>query len=112
ASRGWVGRHRAGENRHERALAGAVLADESAHFSVTNRQIDAIERTRGAERLADAAHLEAGRYGFSHRFRSGCSSSWRSGSSRWSRDTSRTPVSMRGSTFSPRRWATMVFTPR
>ena len=43
-----------------------------------HREVDAVERDRRAERLRDAAHLEARRssYGFSHFERSGCSSSF------------------------------------
>ena len=47
-----VGRQRAGENRHQRALAGAVLADERADLAAAHREIDAVERDGRAERLA------------------------------------------------------------
>ena len=67
-------------------------------------EIDAVERDGRAERLADAAHLEARRRSagyFSHLDRSGCSSSLASGSFMCSRVISRTPVSIRCSTGSP-----------
>ncbi len=100
-----------GENRHERALAGAVLADERAHFPAAHGEVHTVERDGAAERLAHAAHLElraclaeAARrrgYGFNHRDRSGCSSSLTAGSDILSRVMSCAPVSMRFSTGRP-----------
>src|SRR4029077_16522906 len=98
---------------HQRALAGAVLADERAHFSGAHGEIDAGERDRGAKGFAHAAHLEPRRaQGFSHFDRSGCNSSRASASFMRSRVMSRTPVSMRFSTGWPCRCATIVLTPR
>ena len=106
--------NRAGQDGHQRALARAVLADQRAHLARPDGEIHAVQRHRGAERLPHAAHLEARRGGqfFSHRARSGCRSSFASGSFMCSRVTSRTPVSIRFSTASPLRCATIVFTPR
>ena len=101
--RAGVGPERAGQDAHQRALAGAVLSDERAHFAAGHGDVHPVERHRRAERLADAAHLEArrpARY-FSHFLRSGCISSFISGVSIVSRVTMRTPVSMRRSTFAP-----------
>jgi hypothetical protein len=69
----------AGEDGHERALAGAVLSDERADFAIGHREIDSIDSDRGGERLPDAAHLESRRAYFSHFDRSGVSSSFTSG---------------------------------
>ena len=112
--RAGVGPLRARQDAHQRALAGAILPDERAHFSARHGDVHAVERHRRAERLADAAHLEARRSGhcFSHFFRSGCISSFISGVSIVSRVTMRTPVSMRRSTLAPLMWSTRVFTPR
>ena len=54
-----VGRQRAREDRHQRALAGAVLADEPADLPAGDGELDAVERDGGAERLADVAHRES-----------------------------------------------------
>ncbi len=87
------------EDGHQRALAGPVLADERADLARTHAEVHRIERHGGAERLADAVHLESRRvYGFSHRERSGCKSSLASASFMRSRVISRTPVSTRVST--------------
>ncbi len=120
--RAGVGAKRAGEDRHQRALARAVLADDRADLAGIDEQIDAVDSERRAERLPDPAHLEArsGRrscsvvsYGFfSHRSRSGLRSSAASGEFMSARETTRTPVSMRRSTFCPLMWSTIVFTPR
>ena len=108
-----VRRQRARENRHQRALPGAVLADERADLAATHGEIHGIERHGRAEGLAHAAHLESRRaHGFSHFDRSGCSSSLASGSFMRSRVISRTPVSIRFSTGWPFRCATIVLTPR
>jgi hypothetical protein len=50
---------RARDHLHERALAGAVLADKRVDLARLNREIDAGERDRRAERLSDAAHHQA-----------------------------------------------------
>ncbi len=120
--RAGVGAERAGEDRHQRALARAVLTHDRADLAGIDEQIDAVDSKRRAERLPDPAHLEArsGRrscgvvsYGFfSHRSRSGLRSSAASGEFMSARETTRTPVSMRRSTFCPLMWSTIVFTPR
>ncbi len=79
--RALVWRNGAGEDRHQRALARAVLADKRAHLARMHRQARAIERDGGAEPLTHAPHLEARpAYGFSHRDKSGCNSSFASAS--------------------------------
>ena len=70
------------KNRHQRALARAVLADERAYFPAAHSKIDTVEGNGAAERLAHAAHFElraclaeAARrrgYGFNHRAASAC----------------------------------------
>src|SRR6267143_1206436 len=109
-----VGFERARQDPHQRALARTVLADERAHFAGLDGEIDAVERDGRAERFAHAAHLEPRRraYRFSHLSRSGCSSSFASGSFMCSRVISRTPVSIRFSTGLPLMCDTIVFTPR
>jgi hypothetical protein len=72
--RAGVGLDRARQDRHERALAGAVLPDERAHLPGGDCEVDAVDRHGGAKHLAHAAHLEArraGRHGVP-RDRSGC----------------------------------------
>ena len=71
-------------------LLPAPFWPTSAQISpARDREIDAVERDGRAERLADAAHLEARRRGSgacrSHFERSGCSSSFISGWSMFSR---------------------------
>src|SRR6185295_13223480 len=96
------------EDRHQRALARAVLADQPADLSRGDRQLDAVQRHRGAESLADAVHPEAKR----HFFRSGSSSVLISGVSMLAFVATWTPVSIRFSTGCPLRCATIVFTAR
>ena len=80
--RSGIGNDGAGKNRHQRALARAVLPDERAHFPAAHSEVDTVERDGAAERLAHAAHFElcaclaeAARrrgYGFNHRAASAC----------------------------------------
>src|SRR5206468_6856473 len=51
---------RAGEDAHQRALAGAVLTDQAADFSFGDGQIHPVERDGRAKGFPDAAHREAG----------------------------------------------------
>ena len=55
-----VGVH-AGDDLHQRALAGAVLADETMDLAGGQREVDAVQRQHAAEGLADALELEDGR---------------------------------------------------
>ena len=48
----------AGEDLHQGALAGAVLADQSVDLARQQVEIDAVERGRAAEALGDAAERE------------------------------------------------------
>ena len=59
-----VRRHDPGRDAHERALARAVLADQSVDFPGPDVEVDAVEDFDLAEALADAPHLEQ-----SHLFR-------------------------------------------
>ena len=59
AHRTRVAGERAGEDGHQRALARAVLTDEREDLARADRQVHAVQRHRRAERLLDAAHLEA-----------------------------------------------------
>ena len=53
-----IGPVRPGEDFHQRALAGAVLADQGADFARFNAERDAVERPRGPERLGDVSHFQ------------------------------------------------------
>ena len=44
-----IGFQRTGEDCHQRALAGAVLADETAHLALAHHEVDAVERDRRGE---------------------------------------------------------------
>ena len=50
----------AGEDLHQRALAGAVLADQPVDLARQQLEIDAVERGRAAEALGDAAERQDG----------------------------------------------------
>jgi hypothetical protein len=60
AHRAGVRPHRAGEDLHQGALARAVLADQRVHLAGPHRQVDAVQRDRRAERLADPGHVQEG----------------------------------------------------
>ena len=95
---------------HERALAGAVLADERVHLAGRRRRRSTPPSATVAPKdfrtpRADQACERAIVYSPSHFLRSGWRSSLIAGSSMFSLVTSRAPVSMRASTFSPRRCA-------
>src|SRR5215203_6511083 len=107
-----IGADCSGEYGHQRAFAGTVLPYERAYFAATHREADTVERDSGSKRLAHVAHLELCGYGFNHRDRSGCSSSFTAGSAILSRVMSCAPVSIRFSTAWPRRCSTNVLTPR
>jgi hypothetical protein len=49
----------AGEDFHECAFAGSVLADEGVDFAGEDFEVDATESDGGAEGFADAPHEEA-----------------------------------------------------
>ena len=107
-----VGREDSREELHQRRLAGAVLSHESADFPRSHPEVDSGDGERRAESFDQAPGLEDLRHYFSHRSMSGRRSSAFLGSFMLSRVTSVTPVSMRAGTSSPRRWETMVLTPR
>ena len=52
-----VGGERAGEDVHQRRLAGAVVADQTDALSALDGKIHAVERVDGAEMLFDAVQL-------------------------------------------------------
>ena len=52
------GTHGAAEHFHQRAFAGAVLADQRQHFAPSGRQGDTFERLRGPKALADVDHSQ------------------------------------------------------
>ena len=54
----FVRRMRAGKHFHERALAGAVFADQREHFAGTDGEIHAVERQSRAEAFAHAFHAQ------------------------------------------------------
>src|SRR5262249_52840966 len=104
----------AGEDLHERALAGAVLAEEGVDFAAANREVRAREGLHLAEALRHPLHRQqdGGIAQFSHAVRSGESSAWIFGSVIDSFVAIWTPVSMRLSTGLPSRAATTAPTPR
>ena len=55
-----VARVDAGQDLHQRRLAGAVRAEQRHHLAGLDDEVDVVEHGDAAERLADAAHLEAG----------------------------------------------------
>src|SRR5206468_1700079 len=59
----------AGQDLHERRLAGAVLADEGVDLAGTHLEADAVERDDTRVALADPAHLEEGSGGGGHALR-------------------------------------------
>jgi hypothetical protein len=50
----------AGHHLDERALAGAVLADERVRLAGGEREVDGVERRRAGEALRDPLHAEEG----------------------------------------------------
>src|SRR5206468_336054 len=50
----------AAQDLDERALAGAVVADEPEHLALAQDEVDASEDDECAEALGHAAHLERG----------------------------------------------------
>src|ERR1019366_5722675 len=124
-----VGRLYAGEDLHQRALAGAVLPEDGVHLARSRLELDPAQRDGRAERLAEVgqldarcahrqqcslarAHADGVDYSPSHALRSGFTRARPSGVSRLSFVTSVGPVSMRFSTPSPWMCATMFFTAR
>ena len=57
--RAGVARVDAGEDLHQRRLAGAIRAEERHDLARRDDEIDIGEHRHAAERFADAAHLEA-----------------------------------------------------
>src|SRR6185369_2434204 len=108
--RPFIGRVRAREHLHERALARAVLADQCMVFARPDDEVDSVQRDGRSEALADARHLEVG--GGGHCACSGRRRALISGWSMFSGVAMATPVSTRFSTAEPRRWETIVFTAR
>ncbi len=53
-----VVREQAGEDAHDRRLAGAVLADQAVHLRGRELEIDPGDRGGGAKHLADAGHAD------------------------------------------------------
>ena len=50
----------AGYDLHQRALAGAVLADEAVHLALAQREVDAAERLHPTEGFGDLDKLQEG----------------------------------------------------
>ena len=61
-TRARVGRERAGDDLHQRRLAGAVLPEQRVHGAGADREVRAGERDDAAVRLADASRLEHAAY--------------------------------------------------
>ena len=55
-----VGLVRAGQNLHQRGLAGAVLAHQRQHLAAPCLEADVVERLDPGEGLGNSAHLEPG----------------------------------------------------
>src|SRR5262249_24260468 len=104
-----VGGERTGQDLHQRALAGTVLAHQRVHFSRQDFQIHAAERSHRAERLADMLHAQE-RTQCSHGRRSGDKIALVAGSFMLSRVTSCTPVSTRAPTVLPPSLSTAAWT--
>src|SRR5437016_1948191 len=51
-----IGAQRSGYDIHQRALAGAVLANQSVHFAFAQIHADAVERNRGTEALMNVGN--------------------------------------------------------
>jgi hypothetical protein len=49
---------RPGQHLDQRRLAGAVLAEQAVHLTVTDVEVDTAERTDTREGLDDAVHLQ------------------------------------------------------
>jgi hypothetical protein len=56
-----VARIRAGEDLHERGLAGAVLADQPDDLAARHRQVDPAQGVHPGKPFVDAAQVEHGR---------------------------------------------------
>ena len=48
----------AGQDLHQRRLAGAVLADQPEHLAATDFEVDIVQRDDARKALADAAHRQ------------------------------------------------------
>ena len=111
-----VGLQRAREDLHERALAGAVLAEQRVHLArarPTGRRRPAPAWRRSASsRRASRARGRGRCYSFSHFLKSGLSSACASGVPIVARVISVAPVSIRLSTGRPARWSTIALTAR
>jgi hypothetical protein len=53
-----VGRVDAGQQLHQRGLAGAVLADQRQHLAAAQVEVHVLERLDAGEALGDPAHLQ------------------------------------------------------
>src|SRR5438876_10839713 len=51
-----IGAQRSGYDIHQRALAGAVLANQSVHLAFAQIHADAVERNRGTEALVNVGN--------------------------------------------------------
>ena len=56
----------AGDDLHQRALAGAVLADETMDLAGGEREVDPAQRLDAAEGLRDPVQFEDGRAALRH----------------------------------------------
>ena len=68
-----VGRVDAGDDLHQRRLAGAVLAHQRVHMAALQAELHVVERQHAGERLADVVDLEQifgvrDRAAFAHEF--------------------------------------------
>jgi len=50
----------AGENFHQRALTGAILANYGQHFSLVELQLHLVQRAHAGKALTDAMHGQQG----------------------------------------------------
>ena len=66
-----VGLIHTGHDFDQRALASAVLTEQSMHFAGIQRQRYIIERLGGVKALGDVVHLQHGHFAFSRRHGSG-----------------------------------------
>ena len=102
--RAGVGAARAAQDIHQRALAGAVFADQRVRFAGRHRKESRRAAPRFAERFAYASHRESRRTHTASRYSAsgGCSSGRTDSLCMFSVVTNTTPVSMRDSTVARR----------
>src|SRR5207245_3745709 len=96
---------RAGDDAHQRALAGAVLPDQGVHLAGVEHQVHAVQRHSRAEPLREARDPEHAHCSIRYRAIGGVTSSCVAAAPRFAPVTSATPVSMSRTTGLSRSWS-------